>query len=57
MVSNAAESFFKERAEMSKRLDVLNHVLAQQTKFIVPASSDLVNVLGLGDANVVPIKK
>jgi len=57
MVSNAAESFFKERAEMSKRLDVLNNVLAQQTKFIVPAGSDLVNVLGLSDASVVPIKR
>jgi len=57
MVSNAAESFFKERAEMSKRLDVLNNVLAQQTKFIVPAGSDLVNVLGLDDAKVVPLKK
>jgi regulator of protease activity HflC (stomatin/prohibitin superfamily) len=57
MVSNAAESFFKERAEMSKRLDVLNTVLAGQTKFIVPAGSDLVNVLGLDDRTVVPIKK
>jgi len=57
MVSNAAESFFKERAEMSKRLDVLNNVLANQTKFIVPAGSDLVNVLGLDDKGVVPIKK
>ncbi len=58
MVSNAAESFFKERAEVSKRLDVLNHVLAQQAKFIVPAGSDLVNVLGLNDAGtVLPIKK
>jgi len=57
MVSNAAESFFKERAEMSKRLDVLNHVMAQQTKFIVPAGSDLVNVLGLDSASVVPVRK
>jgi len=57
MVSNAAEQFFKERAEMSKRLDVLNTVLANQTKFIVPAGSDLVNVLGLDDKNVVPIKR
>src|SRR5512132_2184198 len=57
MVSNAAEQFFKERAEMSKRLDVLNNVLATQTKFIVPAGSDLVNVLGLDDKNVVPIKR
>jgi regulator of protease activity HflC (stomatin/prohibitin superfamily) len=57
MVSNAAESFFKERAEVSKRLDVLNNVLATQTKFIVPSGSELVNVLGLDDKNVVPIKR
>jgi regulator of protease activity HflC (stomatin/prohibitin superfamily) len=57
LVSNAAEQFFKERAEVSKRLDVLNTVLAQQTKFIVPAGSDLVNVLGLDDKSVVPIKR
>ena len=57
LVSNAAEQFFKDRAEVSKRLDVLNTVLAQQTKFIVPAGSDLVNVLGLDDKNVVPMKR
>jgi regulator of protease activity HflC (stomatin/prohibitin superfamily) len=57
VVSSAAELFFKERAEVSKKLDVLNNVLADQTKFIVPAGSDLVNVLGLDDKNVVPIKK
>jgi regulator of protease activity HflC (stomatin/prohibitin superfamily) len=57
MVSNAAEQFFKERAEISKKLDVLNVVLANQTKFIVPAGSDLVNVLGLDDKNVVPLKR
>ena len=57
MISNAAESFFKERAEVSKRLDVLNNVLSGQTKFIVPSGSDLVNVLGLDDKAVVPIKK
>jgi regulator of protease activity HflC (stomatin/prohibitin superfamily) len=57
MISNAAEQFFKERAEVSKRLDVLNNVLANQTKFIVPAGSDLVNVLGLDDKNVVPLKR
>jgi regulator of protease activity HflC (stomatin/prohibitin superfamily) len=57
MVSNAAEQYFKDRAEMSKRLDVLNTVLAHQTKFIVPAGSDLVNVLGLDDKSVVPVKR
>jgi len=57
LVSNAAEQFFKERAEASRRLDVLNAVLAGQTKYIVPSGSELVNVLGLDDRAVVPIKK
>jgi regulator of protease activity HflC (stomatin/prohibitin superfamily) len=57
MVSTAAEQFFQSRAEASKRLDVLGTVLAQQTKFIVPAGSDLVNVLGLDDKAAIPIRK
>ena len=57
VVSTAAEQFFRERAEISKKLDVLNNVLSDQTKFIVPAGSDLVNVLGLDDKNVVPVRK
>jgi regulator of protease activity HflC (stomatin/prohibitin superfamily) len=56
LVSNAAEQFFKDRAEVSKKLDVLNTVLANQTKFIVPAGSNLVNVLGLDDRSVIPMK-
>ena len=56
LVSNAAEHYFKERAEVSKKLDVLNHILAAQTKYIIPAGSDLVNVLGLDDKGVIPIK-
>src|SRR5437867_2608742 len=56
VVSNAAEQFFKERAEVSKRLDVLNHILADKTKYIIPAGSDLVSVLGLDAKNVVPLK-
>ena len=57
LVSNAAEQYFKERAEVSKKLDVLNSVLSQQTKFIIPSGSELVNVLGLDDKAVVPIKR
>jgi regulator of protease activity HflC (stomatin/prohibitin superfamily) len=57
VVSNAAEQFFKDRAEVSKKLDVLNSVLSQQAKFIIPSGSDLVNVLGLDDKAVVPIKR
>jgi regulator of protease activity HflC (stomatin/prohibitin superfamily) len=57
LVSNAAETFFKERAEVSKRLDVLRDVLSQQTKFVVPANSDFLNVLGLDDRSVLPVKR
>src|SRR5512139_2359645 len=53
MVSNAAEQFFKSRAEVSKKLDVLNTVLASQTKYIIPAGADLVTVLGLDEKAVI----
>jgi regulator of protease activity HflC (stomatin/prohibitin superfamily) len=50
LVSTAAETFFKERAEVMRRLEVLNNTLAQNTKYIVPSNSGLVNVLGLDSA-------
>jgi len=50
LVSTAAETYFKERAEMMRRLDVLNNTLAQNTKYIVPSNAGLVNVLGLDGA-------
>ena len=55
LVSNAAETYFKERAETMRRLEVLNNTLAQNTKYIVPSNSSLVNVLGLdGAAQAMP---
>ena len=50
MVSTAAETYFKERAEMMRRLEVLNNTLVNNTKYIVPSNSSLVNVLGLDSA-------
>jgi regulator of protease activity HflC (stomatin/prohibitin superfamily) len=50
LVSTAAETYFKERAEVMRRLEVLNNTLAQNTKYIVPSNSSLVNVLGLDSA-------
>ncbi|HKV05244.1 MAG TPA: SPFH domain-containing protein [Candidatus Acidoferrales bacterium] len=50
LVSTAAETYFKERAELMRRLEVLNNTLAQNTKYIVPSNSGLVNVLGLDGA-------
>jgi regulator of protease activity HflC (stomatin/prohibitin superfamily) len=60
LVSTAAETFFKDRAEIMRRLEVLNNTLAQNTKYIVPSNAGLVNVLGLdgaaGAAATVPAK-
>jgi regulator of protease activity HflC (stomatin/prohibitin superfamily) len=49
LVSNAAETYFKQRAEVMRRLEVLNNTLVANTKFVIPANGDFVNVLGLGD--------
>lgn len=55
LVSNAAETYFKERAEMLRRLEVLNNTLAQNTKYVVPSNAGLVNILGLdGVASTAP---
>jgi len=56
LVSTAAETYFKERAETMRRLEVLNNTLAQNTKYIVPSNSSLVNVLGL-DSTVQALPK
>src|ERR1700747_1521904 len=47
LVSTAAETFFKDRAEARRRLEVLSNTLVNNTKYIVPANAGLVNVLGL----------
>jgi len=58
-LAEAANKYFDEKAQMWKRLDVASIVLANNTKFIIPSSSDLVNVLNLDGekSNVVPLKK
>src|SRR5215831_11698320 len=50
LVSTAAETFFKDRAEAMRRLEVLSNTLVNNTKYIVPSSAGLVNVLGLDGA-------
>lgn len=56
LVSEAANQYFKENAQLNKRLDVIRDTFAQQTKIVVPASADVLNVLGLDGTPVVPIK-
>jgi regulator of protease activity HflC (stomatin/prohibitin superfamily) len=58
LVSTAAETYFKDRAEIMRRLEVLNNVLDENTKYVVPANSDLLNVLGLeATGPVLPLRK
>jgi regulator of protease activity HflC (stomatin/prohibitin superfamily) len=60
LVSTAAETYFKDRAEMMRRLEVLQNTLGQNTKFILPSNADIVTVLGLdsgaGSPSVLPLK-
>lgn len=56
-VAEAADKFFKERAEVYRKLEVAERTLQHNTKFIIPSGSELVNVLNLGDKNdVLPMK-
>jgi regulator of protease activity HflC (stomatin/prohibitin superfamily) len=48
MVAEAAERTFTDRARELKKLDVAQVVLGgSNTKFIIPAGADIINVLGL----------
>ncbi len=59
-VSEAAQKYFKDRPEVLKRLEVLKSVLAKNTKFVIPTSSETINLLNLEGNNrttVLPRKK
>jgi len=56
VVSEAANQYFKENAQLNKRLDVIRDTFAQQTKIVVPSSADILNVLGFEGTPVLPIK-
>ena len=56
MVSESANQYFKENAQLNKRLDVVRDTFSQQTKIVVPSSADILNVLGLEGTPVLPIR-
>jgi regulator of protease activity HflC (stomatin/prohibitin superfamily) len=56
-VSESANAYFKENAQFNKKLDVIRDTFSQQTKIVVPASADILNVIGLDGATVIPVKK
>jgi len=58
VVSQAANQYFLENAQLNKRLDVIRDTFAQQTKIVVPSTADILTVLGLeGAPAVLPIKR
>ena len=58
VVAQAANQYFLENAQLNKKLDVIRDTFAQQTKIIVPSTSDVLAVLGFeGGPSVLPIKR
>jgi regulator of protease activity HflC (stomatin/prohibitin superfamily) len=56
LVNEAANKYFVGNAQLLKRLETLENSLEENTKIIVPANSELVNVVG-DLAGILPIKK
>jgi len=57
VVSEAANKYFLENAQLNKRLDVIRDTFSQQTKIIVPSSADVLSVIGLEGGGIIPIRK
>ncbi len=56
VVSQAANEYFKENAQLNKKLDVVRDTFSQQTKIVVPSSADILNVIGLEGTTILPVK-
>lgn len=57
-VAEAANKYFDDKAQAWRRMQVSETVLAENTKFIIPSGSEVVNVLNMDDkGGVLPIKK
>lgn len=59
VVAQAAEKHFKDRAAKYRQYEVTEKVLGgESTKYIIPSSSEVINVLNLdGKSKIVPLKK
>jgi regulator of protease activity HflC (stomatin/prohibitin superfamily) len=56
LINEAANQYFIGNAQLLKRLEVLERSLAQNTKIVVPADSELINVIG-EMAGVLPLPR
>jgi len=57
VVSQAANKYFLENAQLNKKLDVIRDTFSQQTKIVVPSTADILSVIGLEGTQVLPIKQ
>jgi regulator of protease activity HflC (stomatin/prohibitin superfamily) len=58
LVNEAANTYFVGNAQLLKRLETVQYAFKDNAKIIVPANSDLVNVIGdLAGAGVIPLNK
>ena len=57
VVSEAANKYFLENAQLNKKLDVVRDTFSQQTKIVVPSSADILSVIGLEGTQVLPIRQ
>jgi regulator of protease activity HflC (stomatin/prohibitin superfamily) len=57
VVNEAAEKYFVGNAQLLKKLETVSEALRDNSKIIVPADSDLVNVIGDLAGAIVPITK
>jgi len=56
LVNEAANQYFVGNAQLLKRIQMVEESLKNNTKIVVPAGSDLVNVMG-DMAGIIPLKK
>jgi regulator of protease activity HflC (stomatin/prohibitin superfamily) len=56
LVNEAADRYFIGNAQMLRKLEAVERALAQNTKVVVPADTELINVIGqLGGVTPVPV--
>lgn len=55
LVSESANQYFKENAQINKKLEVIRDTFSQNTKIVVPSNSDVLNVLGLEGGTILPV--
>ena len=57
LVNEAAEKYFIGNAQLLKRLETVQSSLQNNTKIVVPANTELINVIGELAGGITPLKK